>query len=82
MQLCVVGGRQSRAAPGWRGPFLRFSYSKLILLFANLFSCAFPSQRGFYTLFLTWFQVKGVALDFLNNIFLLHFALKAAQGVF
>jgi len=49
-----------------------------ILLFANLFAGALASKRGFHALFLTGFQVKGVTLDFLDDVFLLHFALETA----
>jgi hypothetical protein len=54
----------------------------LVLLFANLLASALASESRFYALFLARFQVKGVALDLLDNVFLLHFALKAAQSVF
>ena len=53
-----------------------------ILFFANLFTSALASQRGFHALFLTRLEVKGVALDLFDNVFLLHFALEAAQSVF
>ncbi len=54
----------------------------LILLFANLLARALASQRGLYTFLFTGFQVKGVAFYFFDNVFLLHFALEAAQSVF
>ena len=50
----------------------------LILFFACLLSGALPSQRGFYTLFFAGLQVKGVALNLLDDIFLLHLAFEAA----
>jgi hypothetical protein len=53
-----------------------------ILLFANLLTSALPSQSGLYAFFLAGLQVKGVALYFFNNVFLLHLALEAAQSVF
>ena len=52
-----------------------------ILLFANFLASALASQRGFYTFLLTGLEIKGVALDLLDNIFLLHLALETAQGV-
>src|ERR1700688_618524 len=55
---------------------------RLILLFANFLTSALASERGFHSFFLTWFQVKGVAFNLFNNVFLLHFALEAAQSVF
>ena len=76
MQLNLVGARLSRAAPGRCGPFLR-----LVLFFACLFSSALPSQRSFYTLFFAGLQVEGVSLDLLDNVFLLHLALEAAQSI-
>ena len=54
---------------------------RLVLLFADLLTIALTSQRFLHTLLLTWFQVKRVTLDFLDNVFSLHFALKAAQGI-
>jgi hypothetical protein len=54
----------------------------LVLLFANLLASALASESRFYALFLARFQVKGVALDLFDNVFLLHFALEAAQSVF
>lgn len=51
------------------------------MFLANFFAGALPSQRGLYAFLLTGFQVKGVALDLFNNVFLLHFTLEAAQCV-
>ena len=73
LQLNVVGARSSRAAPGRSGSFL-----PLILFFACFLSGALTSQRSFYTLFFAGLQVKGVALDLLDNVFLLHLAFEAA----
>jgi hypothetical protein len=53
----------------------------LILLLTNLLTIALTSERFFHALFFTWFQVKRVALDFLDNVFGLHLALKAPQGI-
>jgi hypothetical protein len=73
LQLNMVGARSSRAAPGRSGSLLR-----LVLFFTCLFSCALPSQRSLYTLLFAGLQVKGVSLDLLDNVFLLHLALEAA----
>jgi hypothetical protein len=73
LQLNMVGARSSRAAPGRSGSLLR-----LILFFACLFSRALPSQRSLYTLLFAGLQVKGVTLNLLDDVFLLHLALKAA----
>jgi len=55
---------------------------KLVLLLTSFFPAALSRQRFFHALFLAGLQIKGVALNLLNNIFLLHFALKATQGIF
>ena len=39
-------------------------------------------QRFFGALAFTWFQVKGVTLDLLNDVFLLNFTLEAAKRAF
>jgi hypothetical protein len=54
---------------------------KLILLFTNLLTIALTCKRFFHALLLTWFQIKRVTLDFLDNVFGLHLALKAPQGI-
>ena len=96
LQLYLVGARWSRDAPGWGRPFtapvlllqchsltvLRISNCFSILLFTNFFASALPSQRGLHAFLLARFQVKGVALNLFDNVFLLHFALEAAQSVF
>jgi len=56
-------------------------FPALILFLAGFFSCPLASERSFYTLFFAGLQVKGVALDLLDNVFLLHLAFKAAQSV-
>ena len=53
-----------------------------ILLFANLLTSALPSESGLHAFFFPGLQVKGVALDLFDNVFLLHFPLEAAQSVF
>jgi hypothetical protein len=73
MQLSLVGARWSGAAPGRGGPFMR-----LVLLLANLLARALASQRSLNAFLFTGLQVKGVALDFFDNVFLLHLALETA----
>src|SRR5260370_21913940 len=75
----LVGARSSRAAPGRGDPHY---FSVLILLLANFLTSTLASERGFHAFLLTGFQVKGVALDLFNDVFLLHFALETAQSVF
>jgi hypothetical protein len=53
----------------------------LVLLFACFFPAALAGQRFFHPLLLTRFQVKGVTLDLLDDVFLLHLALEATQCV-
>jgi hypothetical protein len=53
----------------------------LVLLLANLLTSALASQRGLYPFLFTGFEVKGVALDLLDNVLLLYFALEATQRV-
>ena len=53
----------------------------LVLLLTNFLTIALACKRLFHTLLLTWFQIKRVALDFLDDVFRLHFALEAPQCV-
>src|ERR1700732_232595 len=78
----LVGAKQSRAAPGWRRPFELISIASLILLLTRLLTGTLASQCGLDALFFARFQVKGVTLDLLDNVFLLHLALETAQSVF
>jgi hypothetical protein len=55
--------------------------AELILLFTNLLTITLACKRFLHALLLTWFQIKRVALDFLDNVFGLHLALKAPQGI-
>ena len=73
LQLKMVGARLSRAATGKERPFIA-----LILFFACLFSGALARERRLHTLFLARFQVEGVTLNLLDDVFLLHLALEAA----
>jgi hypothetical protein len=52
-----------------------------VLFFARFLTSAFASERGLNTLFFAGLQVKGVALNLLDDVFLLHLALEAAQSV-
>jgi len=71
----------SRAAPGRSGPFLRLILTSLVLLFTRFLASTFSSESGLHTLFLAGLQVKGVALNLLDNVFLLHLALETSQSV-
>jgi hypothetical protein len=53
----------------------------LILLFACFLTGSLASESGLDALFFAGLQVEGVALDLLDNVFLLHLAFEAAQSV-
>ena len=53
-----------------------------ILLFPRLFPASFACKRFLDTLSLAGLQVKGVALNLLDDVFLLHLALKTSQRIF
>jgi|SRR5579863_5581441 hypothetical protein len=76
MLLNMVGARSSRAAPGKERPL-----AALILFLACLLAGSLASQRSLYTLLFAGLQVEGVALYLLDDVFLLHLALKAAQSI-
>ena len=77
LQLDLVGAKPSRGRPGKGRPF-----NALVLFLARLFAGALAGQCRLHALFLAGLQVKGVALDLLNDVFLLHLTLKPAQCVF
>src|SRR5277367_778703 len=82
MQLCDWG-KTEQAAPGRATLYcVLFSRSEsLVLLLAHLLPGALACEGSFDSFFLSGFQVKGVALDLFDDVFLLHLALEAAQGV-
>jgi hypothetical protein len=53
----------------------------LILLLACLFARPLAGQRSLYAFLFAGLQVEGVAFHFLDNVFLLHLALKTAESV-
>jgi hypothetical protein len=62
-----------------RGRAVQF---RSVLLFPSFFPATLARQCFLHALFLAWFQIKGVALDLLNNVFLLYLALESAQCIF
>ena len=54
---------------------------KLILLLTDLLAITLACQRFFHAFLFTGLQIKRVTLDFLDDVFRLHFALKASQCV-
>ncbi len=73
-QLCR---KRKRATASSSGPFLYY----LILLFASFFTTTLACQSLFYPLLLARFQVVGVTLHFLDDVFLLHLAFETAEGI-
>jgi hypothetical protein len=55
--------------------------TNLILFLTDLLTITLTGQRFFHALLFTRFQVERVTLDFLDNVFGLHLALKAPQGI-
>ena len=54
---------------------------ELIRLSANLFSGPLSSQSLLHAPLLARFQIVGVTLDFLNDVFRLNLALEPTQGI-
>ncbi len=83
-----VGELESEPAPEFflpehiTAPFRSCKSKKqLVLLFADLLTIPLAGQCFLHALLFARFQVKRVALDFLDNVFGLHLALKAPQGI-
>jgi hypothetical protein len=53
----------------------------LVLLLASLFTAALTSESFFYALLLAWLQIEGMTFHFLDDVFCLNLALKAAEGI-
>jgi hypothetical protein len=70
------GGRIEQSRPGTERLI-----PALILFLACLLAGPLASHRSLYTLTFAGLQVEGVALYLLDNVFLLHLALKAAQSI-
>ena len=54
---------------------------ELVLLLTDFLAIALACERFFDAFLFTGLQIKRVTLDFLDNVFSLHFALEAAQGI-
>ena len=54
---------------------------ELILLLTDLLAITLACKRFFNALLFTGLQIKRVTLDFLDNVFSLHLALEAPQGI-
>ena len=55
---------------------------ELILLLTDLLAVALAGKRFFHALLFTGLQIKRVTLDFLDDVFGLHFSLEATKSVF
>jgi len=75
------GGQIKQSRPGKERLFHASVLRPSVLFFASLLAGSFASERGFHALFLAGLQVEGVALDLLDNVFLLHLTFEAAQSV-
>ena len=67
------------------GPLLSSSnpnHGNLIMLFANLLAGTLSRQSLFHPALLARFQVVGVTLHVLDDVFRLNLALEPTQGVF
>ena len=53
----------------------------LILFFTCFLPAALARERFLHALLLTGFQIKGVPLDLLDDVFLLHLPLEPAQSI-
>ncbi len=62
-------------------PTSSFCWS-LVLFFTDFLPIALACECFLHALLLAWFQVEGVALYFLDDVFRLHFALKTAECIF
>ena len=70
------GGQIEQSRPGKERPF-----HALILFFTCFLASPLARESSLYAFLLAWLQVKGVAFDLLDNVFLLYLALEAAQSV-
>ncbi len=55
---------------------------KLVLFLTRFFTATFTCKRFLHTLLFTWFQVEGMTLDLLDDVFLLNFAFETPQSIF
>jgi hypothetical protein len=49
---------------------------------SSFFTVTLPGQGLLDPLLFTWLQIKRVPFDFFDDVFLLHFSLEAAKGIF
>lgn len=56
-------------------------WTELVLFLADLFAIALACEGFLHALLFAGLQVKGVALDFFDDVFLLNLTLEATKGV-
>ena len=77
--------RDQRASE-WCGA-ASFRYKKrrppvlLVLLFSNFLAITLARERFFHALLLAWLQIKGVALNLLDDVFGLNLAFKTPKSI-
>lgn len=76
LQLEMVGVQIEQGRPGRERPF-----AASILFFTCFLASPLARESSLYAFLLAWLQVEGVALNLLDNVFLLYLALEAAQSV-
>ena len=77
--MAFLAGGDSKYSPG--GACRSVLLSDLILLFTSLFAIPLACQCCFHAALFTGFQVVGMTLHFLDDVFLLYLPLKPAQRV-
>lgn len=73
-RLLELSMEEETACPGYEA-------EKLILLLTDLLAITLACKRFLHAFLFTGFQIKRVTLDFLDDVFRLHLALKAPQCV-
>ncbi len=82
--LDLVKRRQTRTGHNQERKWataIRVAHGALVLFFACFLSASLARQCFLDALFLARLQVKGVTLDLLDDVFLLHLALEATQRI-
>jgi hypothetical protein len=83
---CSYWSPPPRLQAGWKEA-LRFAFhprltaAGLVLTLSCLLPAAFASQSFLDSPFLSGFQIEGVFLNLLDNVFLLHLALETSKRV-
>jgi hypothetical protein len=81
-KLCRKEYAGTNASTLSRATIQRLGPKFLLLFFPCLLATAFACQRFLYPPSLAGLEIKGVTLYFFYDVLLLHFPLKATQGIF